>query len=459
MNSISFLQTAAQLDSKNIFRRVIDNALSTGTEALLEWRRFEPELFGIETPRHSPIFAKKVNLPYYALLSDAVQETTLEELAKHYADEFGLNFTYITEGDHGIISVYIASHEVENDTLIDLLDEDEAAGVPPSDDDADDEIEPQQDNPDILVNGDVLVDGINETVKEIQEIHGVTYAILGDGRALDVLDIFEDGDGGYEYIPSDDEDEDEDEDDGDEIPGVLDFGSDSDDEDDEDEFEVEGVQQPAEILVPQIRESEPVATESGDDDFPEEDLQPQTSVDAEEQSEDEALAAAVAEEQAAQAEPAAIDWSRPPVEAVPAQAAASAVEGVDDTFAEEPQPKAVNVAQTEPQEPSEPVAEPEPVALVIDGEQVSEAEFNRRAELLIGLRDQLPNDSVSEITDGILNILIVKDEAEYDLSVKVVQQLFAGAKMIDIFALSSKDGSVARRATNAAAILDVINSL
>jgi hypothetical protein len=476
MNSISFLQTAAQLDSKNIFRRVIDNALSTSTEALLDWRRFEPEFFGIETPRHSPIFAKKLNLPYYALLSEAVQETTLEELARHYADEFGLNFTYITEADEGIISVYIASHEVDHDTLIDLLDDDEALGMPPVDDDDEDDSEAHHDDPEILVGGDVDVNGVLETVKEIVEREGEYFAVLDNESEtqIPVADIFEDGDGGYEYVADEEPEEqvspiladaDEDEDDLDDeddsetpVSPVAVPANDSDDEDDS--FEEEDANANADVLVPQIREGEQAPqSENSDDDFPEEELQPSVAESKPEQTEEQALAAAVAEEQAAQ-EPAPINWEKPPVQPVTAQAPASPVESADDTFAEEPQGETSNVAQNEAQAPeAETAAEAEPAYKVIDDERVSESEFNRRVELLEGVRAELPNDSASELDDGVLNIMIVKDENEYELSVKIVQQMFAGQKMIDVYALSSKDGSVARRASNAAAILDVINSL
>lgn len=475
MNSISFLQTAAQLDSKNIFRRVIDNALSTSTEALLDWRRFEPEFFGIETPRHSPIFAKKLNLPYYALLSEAVQETTLEELARHYADEFGLNFTYITEADEGIISVYIASHEVDHDTLIDLLDDDEALGMPPVDDDDEDDNEAHHDDPEILVGGDVDVNGVLETVKEIVEREGEYFAVLDNGSEtqIPVAYIFEDGDGGYEYVADEepeeqvspiladaDDEDDLDDDDDSETPvsPVAVPANDSDDEDDS--FEEEDANANADVLVPQIREGEQAPqSENSDDDFPEEELQPSVAESKPEQTEEQALAAAVAEEQAAQ-EPAPINWEKPPVQPVTAQAPASTVEGADDTFAEEPQGETSNVAQNEAQAPeAETAAEAEPAFKVIDDERMSESEFNRRVELLEGVRAELPNDSASELDDGILNIMIVKDENEYELSVKIVQQMFAGQKMIDVYALSSKDGSVARRASNAAAILDVINSL
>lgn len=485
MNSISFLQTAAQLDSKNVFRRVIDAALSTNTEALLGWRRFEPEFFGIETPRHSPIFAKKLNLPYYSLLSDAVQEATLEELARNYADEFGLNFTYITEAEEGVIAIYIASHEVDHDTLIDLLDADEEMGLPPVGDDDDDEPnEAHHDDPEILVGGDVDVNGVLETVKEIVEREGEYFAVLDNESETEipVADIFEDGDGGYEYVADDDEpeeqpspmlsDSDDDEDDEDEDedsfvaenPVILTPANSDDADDEDDSFEEEPANASAEVLVPQIREGEQAPTETGDDDFPEEELQvaPETVNQGEskpEQTEEQALAAAVAEEQAAQ-EPAPIDWQKPPVEPVPAQAPASPVESADDTFAEEPQAEAPNVAQTEAQAPVEPAAvTEEPAFKVIDDERVSETEFSRRVELLEGIRAELPNDSASELDDGVLNIMIVKDEAEYELSVKVVQQMFAGTKLIDVYALTSKDGSVARRASNAAAILDVINSL
>ena len=472
MNSISVLQTAASLDSETVFRRMLENGLSTSTESLLDWEAFAPDYFGIETPRHSKIFAKKIVLPYYALLSDDVQEATLEKIAKQIETDHSLFIAYETHASAGIISVYIASHKVDSETLIELLDdEDDSIGFPPAQEDDEDE---HLTDPEILIGSDVLVNGELHGVLEIREDDetGEFFATLDDESEIEVAGIYLDPEGRYVYG----EDLDDDEDDADDIDPNADLNSslesDDDDDDDDDSFEDEQpsnqnpetseipesdesefeVESPtADVLVPQIRETE--ETENGDDDFPEEALV-DSEQDKPEVTEDEALAQAVAEEQAAQQEQ-PIDWTRPPIEPVDESKAASSD---DSTFAEEApseEPKAAENAAAAPVEAST----EDDGFRVIDDERMSVAEFERRVNLLEDIRAQLPNDSISEIDDGILSVIIVKDEAEYELSVKVTQQLFAGQKLIDIFQLSSKDNAVARRATNIPAIIDVINSL
>lgn len=467
MNSISVLQTAASLDSETVFRRMLENGLSTSTEALLDWQAFQPDYFGIETPRHSKVFAKKIILPFYALLSEDVQEATLEKIAKQIESDHGLFIAYETSASAGIISTYISSHKVDSETLIELLDEDEEDfGFPPAQEDDDE----HHADPEILIGADVLVDGELRGVADIRhdEENETVYAVLNDGEEIEVAGIYLDSEGRYVYEEDLDEDDDDDIDPN-FVEGLTqqsDSNLDEDDEDDEDDsFEVEKPSNPASdesefevestanVLVPQIRENESPA---GDDDFPEEALtqteqEPETAKP--EVSEDEALAAAVADEQAAQQEQ-PIDWTRPPIEPV---IESKADNSDDSTFAEEPQGEAPKAAENAAAAPVEPATEDDGFR-VVDDERMSVAEFERRVALLESIREQLPNDSISEIDDGILNVVIVK-EAEYELKVKVSQQLFAGQKLIDIFQLSSKDGSVARRASNIPAIIDVINSL
>lgn len=473
MNSISVLQTAASLDSETVFRRMLENGLSTSTEALLDWEAFEPEYFGIETPRHSKIFAKKIILPFYALLSADVQEATLEKIAKQIETDHALFIAYETSASAGIISVYIASHKVDSETLIELLDdEDDGLDFPPAQEDDEDE---HLTDPEILIGSDVLVNGEFRGVLEIREDDETNefFAVLDDESEVEVAGIYLDPEGRYVYgedldddddidpsfeeslLPqsdSDDEDDKDDEDDEDdsfedEQPSNQNPESPENPESDESEFEVESAN--ADVLVPQIRENE----QQGDDDFPEEALV-ETEPAKPEVTEDEALAQAVAEEQAAQQEQ-PIDWTRPAIEPVNESKADNSD---DSTFAEEPQGEAPKAAENAAAAPVEASAEDEGFR-VIDSERVSVAEFDRRVNLLEDIRAQLPNDSISEIDDGILSVIIVKDEAEYELSVKVNQQMFAGQKLIDIFQLSSKDNAVARRATNIPAIIDVINSL
>lgn len=463
MNTISTLQTVAKLDSENVFRRMLDRALDSSTESLLDWLRFAPELFGIETPRHAPIFAKKVNLPYYVLLSDDAQSTTVEKLCTQIEEECGIFCTYALKSGEGLISVYMASHEVDSHMLIDMVDGEEEDFDDEDEDDTPDFIL----NPEILVGVDVLVNGLLRTVVEVDA--DKLLALLDDNSQISIESIEVDElDGSYFVEEDEDEDETEDEgfdpaslDEDEEEPSSDDVLNEADEDDSDDADDDEFAEESPEVIVPQIREAE---VETSDDDFAEEEVVSETVNDTAQTSEsvsasesaDEALAAAIAEEQAEQAQP--IDWTRPPVEAVPVVAAVGAQDSADDTFAEEPQPEAENVAQNEAQE--EPAAPVEPVevkAPAIDG--VSDSEQARRIELLETIKEQLPDDSVSEIKDNALVVLMEKGGLDYELSITVTQQLFANERMIDIFVLTSKDGSVGRRASNIDAILDVINSL
>jgi hypothetical protein len=461
MNRISTLQAVAAVDSERLFRQVLENAMDSTTDQLLLWNRFEPEQFGIETPRHAPILAKKIILPVYALLSHESQEATVEKICKQIEEDVGVFCAYELDAEQEVIAVYFSSAEVDTTTLIDLFEEKESFANPDMEEDEDEEDQPDYlDNPEILVGCDVTVNGLLRTVLEV-DAEQMT-ARLDDDTELDIEEIeIDDLDGSYF------------------IPEAENFGvdrtasgygpvpEDEDELDEDDEFAEES----PEVIVPQIRESETDdeddaddsenETASHDDDFPEEELQPvaenetpaETVETPAEENDDEALAAAIAEEQT---EAEAIDWKRPPVEPVPPVAAPSAPEASDDDFAEEEQPESPNVAQNEAQAPVAPAAE---TAEAAPADGISDSEQARRIELLEGIKAELPDDSLSEIKDGALVVLIVKNDTDYELTINVTQQMFAGARMIDIFVLSSKDGSVGRRASNAAAIIDAINSL
>lgn len=439
MNTMSTLQTVARLDSERVFRAVIDAAMGTGTEQLLEWVRFQPEQFGIDTPRHVPIFAKKVVLPHYALLSDDAQSDTVEKICEQLETDSGMFFTYALDASAGIISIYVASVEVDATTLIDLF---ESLDEELDDDDDDEELEDEGEDPDflfepeLLIGTDVLVNDLLRTVMEVDASE--MTALLDDGSTIDFFDIKVDSlDGSYF------------------IPAPENFGvdrsvenaardartsqvheDDEDDEEDEDDFPEE----PA-VVVPQIRDAVEAVENTNDDDFPEEELQQAETV-----NEDQALAAAIAEEQNEQAE---VQATEPAVEAP-----ASTVESADDTFAEEEQSEVTESAQTETQAPTEAPVE---TASAVEG--VSESEMARRTELLESVKEQLPNDSVSEIKDNVLTVFMVKDDKDYELTITLTQQLFAGERMIDIFVLASKDGTIGKRSTNAAAVLSAIEEL
>lgn len=440
MNTMSTLQTVARLDSERVFRAVIDAAMGTGTEQLLEWVRFQPEQFGIDTPRHVPIFAKKVVLPHYALLSDDAQSDTVEKICEQLETDSGMFFTYALDASAGIISIYVASVEVDATTLIDLF---ESLDEELDDDDDDEELEDEGEDPDflfepeLLIGTDVLVNDLLRTVMEVDASE--MTALLDDGSTIDFFDIKVDSlDGSYF------------------IPAPENFGVDrsvenaardartsqvhEDDEDDEEEDEDDFPEEPA-VVVPQIRDAAEAVENTNDDDFPEEELQQAETV-----NEDQALAAAIAEEQNEQAE---VQATEPAVEAP-----ASAVETADDTFAEEEQSEVTESAQTETQAPTEAPVE---TASAVEG--VSESEMARRTELLESVKEQLPNDSVSEIKDNVLTVFMVKDDKDYELTITLTQQLFAGERMIDIFVLASKDGTIGKRSTNAAAVLSAIEEL
>lgn len=440
MNTMSTLQTVARLDSERVFRAVIDAAMGTGTEQLLEWVRFQPEQFGIDTPRHVPIFAKKVVLPHYALLSDDAQSDTVEKICEQLETDSGMFFTYALDASAGIISIYVASVEVDATTLIDLF---ESLDEELDDDDDDEELEDEGEDPDflfepeLLIGTDVLVNDLLRTVMEVDASE--MTALLDDGSTIDFFDIKVDSlDGSYF------------------IPAPENFGVDrsvenaardartsqvhEDDEDDEEEDEDDFPEEPA-VVVPQIRDAVEAVENTNDDDFPEEELQQAETV-----NEDQALAAAIAEEQNEQAE---VQATEPAVEAP-----ASAVETADDTFAEEEQSEVTESAQTETQAPTEAPVE---TASAVEG--VSESEMARRTELLESVKEQLPNDSVSEIKDNVLTVFMVKDDKDYELTITLTQQLFAGERMIDIFVLASKDGTIGKRSTNAAAVLAAIDDL
>lgn len=444
MNTMSTLQTVARLDSERVFRAVIDAAMGTGTEQLLEWVRFQPEQFGIDTPRHVPIFAKKVVLPHYALLSDDAQSDTVEKICEQLETDSGMFFTYALDASAGIISIYVASVEVDATTLIDLfesLDEE-------LDDDDDEELEDEGEDPDflfepeLLIGTDVLVNDLLRTVMEVDASE--MTALLDDGSTIDFFDIKVDSlDGSYF------------------IPAPENFGVDrsvenaardvrvsqmnTEDEEDEDEEDEDDFPEEPAVVVPQIRDAAEAVENTNDDDFPEEELQQAETV-----NEDQALAAAIAEEQNEQAE---VQTTEPVAEPV-AEAPASAVETADDTFAEEEQSEVTESAQTETQAPTEAPVE---TASAVEG--VSESEMARRTELLESVKEQLPNDSVSEIKDNVLTVFMVKDDKDYELTITLTQQLFAGERMIDIFVLASKDGTIGKRSTNAAAVLAAIDDL
>lgn len=440
MNTMSTLQTVARLDSERVFRRVIDLAMDTATEQLLEWVRFQPEQFGIETPRHLPILAKKIVLPHYALLSDDAQSDTVEKICEQLETDSGMFFTYALDSSLGIISVYVSSVEVDATTLIDLFDR-----LDEEDFDDEDEDEHEDEDPDffhepeLLIGADVLVNDLLRTVVEVDA--GEMTALLDDGSTIDIEEIEVDPLDNSYFIP---EPENFGVDRAAESAARDARDSQTDDEDDEDEEDDDSFEEetPA-VVVPQIRDtSESEIEEQNDDDFPEEELQPVVDTVNEEQ----ALAAAIAEEQNEQAEVVSAE----PV----AEAPVSAVEGTDDTFAEEEQSEAGESAQTEAQAPVE-TTEEQPSA----GTDASESEMARRVEILESVKEQLPNDSVSEIKDNVLTIFMVKGDKDYELTITLTQQLFAGERMIDIFVLASKDGSVGKRSTNAAAVLATIEEL
>lgn len=142
---------------------------------------------------------------------------------------------------------------------------------------------------------------------------------------------------------------------------------------------------------------------------------------------------------------------------------------LEETVTTEAAPAAEVVAESEPARTAPIGGERAPDAAIAEAE-VSEADSHaiRFAQILQDIAKQLPDDSLSEIADGALTIIMTRStpnesgvgsqDIDYNLRLTIRREMFAGVREIDKYRLEN-NGDVIVETGSAQVVIDTINGL
>lgn len=429
MNFFATLRAAAVSQCQGFFYGLILNALKTEPEEMVDWVLIDPAEFEIdEAEEHPPILMKRVALPLFAIVNADEQEQYATNAADEIETAFGVNIGLFQDISAGEIIVYISNYPVDVNRTRELFndEEDEDEGLPSRE-----EI------------------GASLAVLEDDDIAFLNFIRTTVGEQIfDDITFDEDDETVLrEFLMSTDSAEEL------EISNdcLLALRNEYDDEEEEleeeEEEEEEAAAQTPLSIVPQIP-----APVQGDDFEPLDDFEAEAPVIEGEKTEPVSAVDLAGDDFEAE--------QRTEAEQVEAEAEQDAAIGAPDNAHEESfiddQGQAVpNAVETAPA--------PVQAAPAESVEETSEHQMARFNRILEDFAAKLPTDTISELKDGVVTVMLSRSvegvNKDYVLNVKIEHENFAGIKMMDVFYVFDDQGQQVLRATNVAAVLDMIAAL
>lgn len=443
MNFFNIMRASAVAQCRSFFYNILEGALSTAPDEMLEWNSFDP----IECERDDEepaILIKRVVLPMFSFLDNDAQEQYATDAAGDIEQTFGVVTGLHRDDTSGEIIIYLMSAPVEVEVVIALFDDEEEEFATPSHADVGESLAMLTDDDLAFLEfvrankGELIFEDITFTDDDETALREF---FMGDDTA-DTLEISNDC---LEALRNEyDVDEEEEEQD------APDNGE--EEEEEQDELPEDAAQIADALagktpltLVPQIPaaqhtdEFEPEAhdvnefeaesdpeLDAASDDFEAEFSQEEREQETEEQDADMGAPDNAHEESFVEEAPATPTQTEAPATAVqPVAAAAPAVPEVE-----------------------------------VEGSEFQKARFNR---ILEDIAAKLPTDTISELEDNGLIVMFTREidgaSKDYVLRVRIAHEKFAGVKMVDMFYVENELGERVLRAPNMNSVVDAINAL